>query len=107
MSTLLAVTTPAVTGMQPPTAPTNLRISSSSDPLDIETHSPRLSWIISSAARGERQTAYHVLAATTPEFLQPGRADLFDSGAGEQDLSLSVAYAGTAPRRGPRGFGSV
>ncbi len=36
VSNVLAVTTTAVTDVQPPTAPTNLRISSSSDPLDIE-----------------------------------------------------------------------
>ena len=34
-SNVLAVTTPAVTDMQPPTAPTDLRRSSTGDPLDV------------------------------------------------------------------------
>jgi hypothetical protein len=35
MSNVLAVTTPAVTDMEPPTPPTNLRRSSTGDPLDV------------------------------------------------------------------------
>jgi hypothetical protein len=41
--------------------PTNLRCEYLTDPLGIESTRPRLSWVIESARRGERQTAYQVL----------------------------------------------
>ena len=45
-----------------PTAPaaelTSLRCEYLADPLGIDVEKPRLSWVVESAKRGERQTAY-------------------------------------------------
>ena len=56
------------------------------NPLGVEGAAPRLSWRIDSAERGQRQTAYQVLAASTGQKLAGGEGDLWDSGkvAGDQ-----------------------
>jgi len=41
---------------------------------------PRLGWWIDSDQRGEAQTAYQVLVATTPEILTKDQGDVWDSG---------------------------
>ena len=64
------------------------------DPLGIDARLPRLSWVIESDRRGERQTAYQVLVASTPELLAKDQGDLWDSGKVASDQSIQVAYAG-------------
>ncbi|MFO0909229.1 MAG: hypothetical protein U0794_12915 [Isosphaeraceae bacterium] len=46
--------------------------------------------------RNQVQSAYQVLAATHPDRLKPGEADLWDSGKVDRDDTLGVAYAGKA-----------
>jgi alpha-L-rhamnosidase len=50
------------------------------NPLGINVPHPRLSWILESDQRAERQTAYHVLVASSPERLADDQGDLRDSG---------------------------
>lgn len=81
--------------------PARLRCEYLVDPLGIDARQPRLSWEltpINPATRGERQTAYHILAASTPEMLTANQGDLWDSGRVESDQSIHVVYAG-APLR--------
>ena len=66
------------------------------DPIGIDAVPPRLSWRLVSAARGERQTAYQVLAARSLETLAKDRGDLWDSGKVQSDRSVHVEYAGAA-----------
>ena len=40
------------------------------NPLGIDVEKPRLSWVLGPGARGQRQTAYRVLVASSPESLQ-------------------------------------
>ncbi|MBL9136115.1 MAG: family 78 glycoside hydrolase catalytic domain [Verrucomicrobiales bacterium] len=78
-------------------APTHLRCEYREDPLGVDHPAPRLSWWWSSGGdvrRGERLDAYHVLVATDSARLQPGSADLWDSGVVESADSVGVAYAG-------------
>jgi alpha-L-rhamnosidase len=77
-----------------PAVTTNLRCEYLTDPLGIDQVKPRLSWIIQSQRRGEKQTAYQVLVATTPEALQRDQGDLWDSGQVQSDHSINVEYAG-------------
>ena len=42
-------------------APIDPRCEYREDPLGIDITAPRLSWIVSSSRRGQRQTAYHIL----------------------------------------------
>ncbi len=72
------------------------------NPLGLDTPQPRLSWVLESPERGQRQTAYQVLAATTPELLSKGKADLWDSGKVPSAKSVHVVYAGQPLRAGQR-----
>lgn len=64
------------------------------DPLGIDASSPRLSWRVESAERGQRQSAYRILVASTPELLAQNQGDLWDSGKVDSDETAQVAYAG-------------
>jgi hypothetical protein len=63
-------------------------------PTGIDSAHPRLSWILHSSARGEKQTAYRALVASDPGILSKGRGDLWDSGKVSSGDSIGVAYAG-------------
>jgi alpha-L-rhamnosidase len=80
----------------------NPRCEYRQDPLFIDTPQPRLSWELASPDRGIVQTAWQVLVATAPELLEPGKADLWDSGRVESGETAQVAYAGK-----PLGAGRV
>ena len=63
-------------------------------PLGIDVPKPRLRWALQSDERGQKQTAYRVLVASTPEILAKGQGDLWDSGRVESDQTIHVEYAG-------------
>ncbi|MDR1381475.1 MAG: glycoside hydrolase family 78 protein [Tannerella sp.] len=66
------------------------------DPLGIDTETPRIGWTLTDAGhvRGQRQTAYHVLMATTPDKLRDGETDVWNSGKVASDRSHLVACDG-------------
>jgi alpha-L-rhamnosidase len=71
-----------------------LRCEYLDNPQGIDVRQPRLSWILTSDERGQRQTAYQVLAASTPEKLAADAGDLWDTGRVESNASIHVRYAG-------------
>lgn len=64
------------------------------NPPGIGAAAPRLSWIIDSDARGERQTAYQILVASSPKLLEDNKGDLWDSGKVPSDLTAQIEYRG-------------
>lgn len=72
----------------------NLRCEYLADPLGIDATSPRLSWILTSDERGEKQTAYRVLVASSEKLLDDDQADLWDSGKVASDENSQIVYAG-------------
>jgi alpha-L-rhamnosidase len=64
------------------------------DPIGMDVQQPRLSWELSSDQRGQRQTAYRVLVALSPEVLAEGRGDLWDSGKVASDETIQIEYDG-------------
>ncbi|MBL8761536.1 MAG: family 78 glycoside hydrolase catalytic domain [Phycisphaerae bacterium] len=75
----------------------DLRAEYRTEPLGLGTTSPRLSWELkatSSGARNLSQAAYQVLAATSPQLLAPGKADLWDTGRVESRATNQIEYAG-------------
>ena len=72
----------------------NLRCEYLANPLGIDTPQPRLSWVLESGERGQTQTAYQVLVASTEAQLKEGRADLWDSGKVLSDENIQVNYQG-------------
>jgi alpha-L-rhamnosidase len=77
------------------------------NPLGLDTPQPRLSWLLESQERGQRQTAYQVLAAVTPDLLSKGKGDLWDSGKVASGESVQVVYGGQPLRSGQRVYWKV
>jgi alpha-L-rhamnosidase len=71
-----------------------LRCEYLNDPVGIDVVKPRLNWIVRSDERGQQQTAYQVLVASTPELLANDQGDLWDSGRVDSDQTIQVEYAG-------------
>jgi len=64
------------------------------NPLGIDVLRPRLSWIVKSNQRGQKQTAYHILAASSKDKLTTDKADLWDSGKVTSDETTCIIYEG-------------
>lgn len=95
--TLLALSAlPAVSEGAGPVA-SQLRCDGRENPPGVESSQPLLSWIADSSARGMRQSAWQVLAASEPELLQEGQADLWDSG--RVDSNAQRVHYGGRPLR--------
>ena len=73
-----------------------LRCEYLSNPIGIDVAAPRFSWVLKSDERGQKQTAYQVVVASTEERLATGEGDLWDSGKVASDRTLQVDYAGRA-----------
>lgn len=58
----------------------DLRCEYRSSPLGIDITQPRLSWIPQSGLRSDKQTAYHLLVASSAALLNANTGDLWDSG---------------------------
>ena len=71
-----------------------LRCELLTNPEGIDAPAPRLSWELSSPARGLTQTAYQVLVASSPDKLAADQGDLWDSGQVSSGQSEQVPYAG-------------
>lgn len=72
-----------------------LRCEYLKDPLGIDQNQPRLSWVLNSDRRGDRQTAYQILVASTPDHLARDQGDLWDSGKVVSEQSTLITYQGT------------
>ena len=73
--------------------PAALRCEGRENPLGIDSATPGMSWRLAATrpgARGLAQTAYRILAATSPDRLVEGAADLWDSGRIDSDRQTDV-----------------
>ena len=77
------------------------------DPLGIDVPEPRFSWILDSSRRGEVQSAYRILVASSEETLRGDGGDKWDSGVVASDASVNVAYAGATLASGERCYWKV
>jgi len=64
------------------------------DPLGIDIQKPHLSWKPVSNYNGQKQTAYHILVATSKENLENNNGDLWNTGKIESDQSVHIVYRG-------------
>lgn len=74
---------------------TNLRCEYVSNPLGIDTGCPRFSWELHHDKRGQQQTAYQVLVASSPDVLHADQGDIWDSGKVDSAQSNNIVFAGT------------
>jgi alpha-L-rhamnosidase len=78
------------------TAPNHLRCEYFTSPLGIDAREPRLAWQLTDARQGARQSAFHILVATSIDALKSDRGDLWDSGKVDSDQSVHVVYRGSS-----------
>jgi alpha-L-rhamnosidase len=77
--------------------PRDLRCEYLRNPLGIDDQNPRLSWKLISpdpARRGQRQTAWQILVASSLDGLGRDHGDLWDSGKIESEQSIHNPYGG-------------
>ncbi len=74
--------------------PVALRCEYRVNPLGIDELQPRLAWRLASESRGQQQSAYQILVASSLELLQSGKGDLWDSGKVKGNQTINLAYAG-------------
>ncbi len=68
-------------------------------PVHLRSEYPRLTWQVTSKERNQRQTAYHLLIASSREQLASGKGDLLDSGTVKTNttaVSLAMRWEPTA-----------
>lgn len=83
----------------------NLSVDGRTTPLNVESSAPRLSWVIDSDERDVMQKAYHIMVASSPEKLDAGAPDLWDSGKVNSGQSLRVDMEGRNCPTMPDAFG--
>jgi alpha-L-rhamnosidase len=71
-------------------------------PLGVDAPQPVLGWVLESARRGDRQTAYQILAASDAALLAKGTPDMWDSGKVDGAQSLGIPYQGKPLASGMR-----
>lgn len=71
-----------------------LRCEYAKNPLGVDALHPRLSWVLVSSERGQRQSAYQILVASTQAKADAGQGDLWDSGKVASGQSTQVPYRG-------------
>src|ERR1035437_9869873 len=107
LAVLLALATSTLTGWCAGLKLEGLKCEYRVNPLGLDTPQPRLSWLLESPERGQRQTAYQVLAGSTAALLAKGKGDLWDSGKVSSGESVQVVYFGNALRPGQRVYWKV
>lgn len=73
---------------------THLRCEYAVNPMGIDVPHPRLFWTLESKQRGQRQSAYQILVASSPALLATDKADLWDTGKVVSDETTHIHYAG-------------
>ena len=76
-----------------------LRCEHRNNPTGVDVENPRMSWVMEERsqrpeARGQRQTAWQVLVASSKELIKRGAGDVWDSGKVVSDKSIGVRYSG-------------
>jgi len=74
----------------------NLSCEYFTNPLGIDEKEPQLSWQLRSDQRGQKQTAYRLVVASSQEKLSKDKGDLWDSGKINSERSRHIKYDGQA-----------
>ena len=74
--------------------PDGLKCEWQPNPLAVNSTTPHLSWVLVSTERGQRQTAYQVLVASSLSRLASDNADLWNSGKVDSSESIDIQYEG-------------
>ena len=77
-------------------APVDLQTELQTNPLGIDRANPLFSWKMTQTRRGEAQSAYQVLVASSEDIIKKGQGDIWDSGKVDSDQSDYVKFSGAA-----------
>ena len=77
------------------------------NPLGVEADQPRFGWILKSDTRGQEQSAYQILVASSEAKLRDDVGDKWDSGEVDSDRSVNVEYQGKALGSGEKCYWKV
>ncbi len=72
--------------------PTDLACEYVTEAMGVDAANPRLYWKLESSQRAQRQSAYQIVVASTPENL--ATPDLWDSGRTTSDATTHIRYGG-------------
>ncbi|SPE58887.1 Alpha-L-rhamnosidase protein (fragment) [Verrucomicrobia bacterium] len=89
---------------------TNLQCEYRVEPLGLDTARPRLSWQLAAIdrdKRGQRQTRYQILVASSLQLLEENEGDRWDSGCIQSDESVNINYSGKPLRSGDECYWKV
>jgi hypothetical protein len=74
--------------------PYDLRCDLMDSPFGIDSEQPKLSWKLRSVERGQKQTGWQVLVASSADNLAADKGDVWDSGRRNDSEQTDVPYAG-------------
>src|SRR5579863_1927385 len=74
--------------------PVDLRCDYGTNPLGVDSPSPRLFWQVTGSGRGEMQSAYQILVADSAKALAEDNGDVWDSRRVDSDETIQVPCPG-------------
>jgi alpha-L-rhamnosidase len=74
--------------------PDNLRVDYRVNPIGIDNRLPKFSWQMNDTRTGAKQTAWQIMVASTPELLESGKPDMWDSGIKSSSRNKQIVYNG-------------
>lgn len=74
--------------------PYNLKCEYLSNPIGIDTKSPRFSWMVDHEERNQKQSAFRILIASDKDFLKSNNGNLWDSGKIDSENHFNIIYEG-------------
>jgi len=74
--------------------PIKLQVEGVSNPECIDIRNPRFSWQIKSETRGQSQTAFHLIVASSKENIEKNIGDMYDSGKIHSSDNTFISYQG-------------
>lgn len=77
-----------------PGAPSLPRVDYCTNPLGITNTTPVFSWVMNDPDRGEKQTAYQLVMASSPQELARNEGDVWDTGWVKSGEQTGIRYAG-------------
>ncbi|MGC9260871.1 MAG: family 78 glycoside hydrolase catalytic domain [Phycisphaerae bacterium] len=77
-------------------APVHLQAQLRENPLAINSVHPHLGWMLPWHGHGQLQSAYQILAASSPQLLRKNNGNLWNSGKVVSNQSIGIRYEGSA-----------
>jgi alpha-L-rhamnosidase len=74
--------------------PARLQCEYELNPLGIDVIKPRLSWIVQSNERGQRQMAHQILVASNERELRNSHGDIWDTAKVESSQTIQISHNG-------------